>query len=308
MVGLWLFTVETFSFAGHAGHGTSPLLASTVDLLHISGAGTWVGGLVVIAAGVLDRPAQVPELVPVTVRAPPERAPEHPVPDETGEVLARWSRLATASVALVAATGAVSALRNVGSWGALGGTAYGRLVLAKVALFAAVLLVASVSHRLVRRWAGAPAGSSPAARLRRLVLTETAVAVAILGVTAALVATPPGADTYLPSFTTTLTGQAPTGERVVLDVLVRPTRPGFEGLTIHASTPAGAAVPITTANMTFTNRDTGIGPMDFPATTTAGRGVEDTIISVPGPGRWSVSMQLLIDHRWYAASTSYEVG
>lgn len=307
MVGPWLFIVETFSFAGHAGHGTWPLLASTVDLLHISGAGAWVGGLVVIAGGVLRQPAQVQERVSVTSGAP-ARISELPPPDETGPVLARWSRLATASIALVAATGAVSALRDVGSWGALGGTAYGRLVVAKVALFAIVLLVASFSHRLVRRWAGAPAGTPRATRLRRLVFIELTIAVAILGVTAALVSTAPGADTYLPSFTTTLTGHGPTGERVVLDVLIRPTRPGFEGLTIHASTQSGQAVPITMANMTFTNRGAGIGPMDFPATTTAGRGVEDVLISVPGPGSWDVSMKLLIDQQWYSASTSYEVG
>ncbi|MGV8964913.1 MAG: copper resistance protein CopC [Cellulomonas sp.] len=266
-----------------------------------------LGGLVVVATGVLRRPVRVPEPVLVTGGVP-AGAFESPVPDETGPVLTRWSRLATASVALVAATGAVSAVRDVGAWGALASTTYGRLVLGKVTLFAAIVLVASVSHRLVRRWADAPPGSAQSARLRRLVLVETAIALTIHGLTATLVATPPGAETYLPSFTTTLIGQAPTGERVTLDVLVRPTRPGFEGLTIHASSQPGAAVPITVANMTFTNRGTGIGPMDFPATTTTGQGVEDTIISVPGPGRWDVSMRILVDGRWYSASTSYEVG
>ncbi len=311
LVGVWLFTVETFSFAGHAGHGTSPVLASTVDLLHLSGAGVWVGGVVVIASALLRRPVRVDERVPVTAGAPAElaehRVAERPVADATGPVLMRWSRLATGSVALVAVTGGLSAGRDVGSWGALVATTYGRLVLTKVALFVVVLLVASFSHRLVRRWAGAH-GSARAAALRRLVLTESAVAVGILAVTAALVSTTPGVETYLPSFTTTLTGQAPSGARVVLDVLVRPTRPGFEGLTIHAASESGAAVPITTANLRFVNRENGIGPIDFPATTTAGRGVEDTIISVPGPGRWDVSMRLLIDERWYSASSSYDVG
>ncbi len=307
VAGLWLLTVETFSFAGHAGHGTVPLLASTVDVLHLTGAAAWVGGLVVLAVGYPRQPAQAQVGVPVPVGAP-ATVGERDVPDEIGPDLVRWSRLATVSVALVAATGAVSALRDVGSWGALGGTTYGRLVLAKVVLFAVVLLVASFSHRLVRCWARAPLGTPPATRLRRLVLTESTIALAILGVTAALVSTAPGADTYLPSFTTTVTGDAPAGEQVFLDVLIRPTRPGFEGLTIHASTRTGHAVPITTANMTFTNRATGIGPIDFPATTTPGGGVEDTLISVPGPGLWEVSMRLLIDQQWYAVSTSYDVG
>ena len=169
----------------------------------------------------------------------------------------------------------------MGSVGALWTTGYGRLVAVKVLSFAVVLLVAAGSHRAVRRWSAAP-GAAP--RLRRLVLTETAVVAVIIGVTAALVTSEPAVETYRPSFGTTVTATAPAGGRIVLDVLIRPTTPGFEGLTVHASDPSGREVPVEAAAMSFVNRGTGIGPIEFPAPVTPGQGVEDTLVSVPGPG------------------------
>ena len=307
-VALWLLLVESFSFAGHAGHSSSPLLTTSVDALHLTAAGTWFGGLVVLSAVLQRQPARVAVAVGSTVGAPARpREPEnaHRPEDHLAGVLPRWSTLATASVATIAATGVFAATRDVGSWGALWATTYGRLVVVKVLLFAVVLLVAAISHRTVRRWAPTATASS---RLRRLVVTEAVLVSVIVGATAALVATAPAVDTYRPTFTTTLTGTEPTGGSVVLHVLIRPTTPGFEGLTVHASATSGEEVPIVEATMSFINRETGIGPIEFPATVTPGKGVEDTLISVPGPGRWDVSMQLLIGTQWYSARTSYDVG
>ncbi len=315
-VALWLLVVEAFSFAGHAGHGSLPLVATTLDAVHLTATATWFGGLVLLAAALLRPPVRVaaPVAAPVAVSVGVSGAAPSGLRDleisappqgDLAAVLSRWSTVATASVATIALTGAAAAVRDVGSVGALWTTAYGRLVVAKVIAFAVVLLVSAVSHRTVRRWAAVPAA---AARLRRLVVTETAVVTVIVGVTAALVSTAPAVDTYRPTFTTTVTGTGATGGRVVLDVLIRPTTPGFEGLTVHASGPTGDPVAVEAASMSFVNRGTGIGPIEFPAPVTPGQGVEDTLISVPGPGRWDVSMRLLVGGDWYSATTSYVVG
>ncbi len=315
-VALWLLVVESTSFAGHAGHGSMPLVATTLDALHLTATATWFGGLVVLAAAVLRPPARaatrVAAPVAVTVGAggggPVERHDPHrpdPGDGELSAVLARWSVVATTSVATIALTGAVAAVRDVGSVPALWGTDYGRLVAVKVFSFAVVLLVAAGSHRTVRRWSTAAAD---AFRLRRLVLTETAVVAVVVGVSAALVTTAPAAETYRPSFETAVTGTASGGGRIALDVLVRPTTPGFEGLTVHASDPSGRAVPVEVATVSLLNRGTGIGPIEFPAPVTPGQGVEDTLVSVPGPGRWEVSMRLRVGGEWYSATTSYDVG
>jgi copper transport protein len=111
----------------------------------------------------------------------------------------------------------VQSWRQLGSLQALGQTAYGRLLLAKVAVFLLLIAVAGRSRVLVRRKlmaralvdaAAPPQHAGGAARpplsddtdagslwlLRRLVLAEVAIAVVVLAVTALLgIATPPRA-------------------------------------------------------------------------------------------------------------------
>jgi copper transport protein len=114
-------------------------------------------------------------------------------------------------------TGMVQSWRQVGSLQALGQTAYGRLLVAKVAVFLLLIAVAGRSRVLVRRRLTARAFVSAAAPhrqtrhaagpglseaadvgslslLRRLVLAEVIIAVVVLVVTALLgIATPPRA-------------------------------------------------------------------------------------------------------------------
>jgi copper transport protein len=118
---------------------------------------------------------------------------------------------------VIVASGMVQSWRQVGSLQALGQTAYGRMLLAKVAVFLLLIAVAGQSRVLVRRkltaraFVGAAASyqhAGDAARsplgadadagslwlLRRLVLAEVAIAIVVLAVTALLgIATPPRA-------------------------------------------------------------------------------------------------------------------
>jgi copper transport protein len=64
----------------------------------------------------------------------------------------RFSRLALASVAVLAVTGAYQSWRGLGGWASLAGTAYGRILLAKLAAVALLLTAAAFS----RRWTARP--------------------------------------------------------------------------------------------------------------------------------------------------------
>ncbi len=75
------------------------------------------------------------------------------------------------------------------SLGALVGTAYGIMILTKVALLLAVLALAYVNFRLVRRAAGA--GD---ARVGRLAEAELGIAITVLFAAASLTSLPPAAD------------------------------------------------------------------------------------------------------------------
>lgn len=283
--GLWLVVAVTLAVGGHAGHSTSPLLTSLVDVAHLTAVSMWVGGLVLLGVAHLrDRDGDLARLT----------------------VLPRWSRFAAGAVAAIVLTGAASALVQVGSWGALVGTAYGRLVVAKVALLLVVLVVAAGSRRMV---AGVVRGVTTRT-LSRLVAAETLGAVVILGLSAALVSTQPGRESYLPAMSTTVTAQGGSfaGPAAVrLHITVRPTTPGFEGLTVSAASADGAPLAIQAARLRFVNVEQHLGPMEYPVRSTSGA-VDDVLISVPAMGRWDVGLTLQIRGTWVTGAFSYDVG
>ncbi|PNG98578.1 copper resistance CopC/CopD family protein [Streptomyces malaysiensis] len=116
----------TWAMAEHASVGLQRQLAMPVDVIHLIAVGVWMGGLASLA---------------VTLRAgePIERA-----------AVRRFSRLAFGSVVALVVTGLYQSWRQVGSWGALTDTEYGRWLLVKVGLVAVLVGIAAVS----RRWTG----------------------------------------------------------------------------------------------------------------------------------------------------------
>ncbi|MCX5398203.1 copper resistance CopC/CopD family protein [Streptomyces sp. NBC_00102] len=133
----------TWSLAEHASTGLQPGIAMPVDMAHLLAVATWLGGL----ASLLTALYRVPELPAGAVR--------------------RFSRLAFGSVVVLAGTGLYQSWRQVGSWSALTGTAYGRLLLVKVGLVAVLVGVAWISRRWTGRLTGgSPSGTGPAAEQR----------------------------------------------------------------------------------------------------------------------------------------------
>ncbi len=104
--------------------------------------------------------------------------------------LRRVSSIAFVSVVTLLASGVALSVAYVGDVFALVETAYGVMVLTKVALLVAMLGFGFVNYRLVRRTA-ARAGDS---RLARFVEVETGLAVTVLFAAASLTSLPPAVD------------------------------------------------------------------------------------------------------------------
>ena len=155
-----------------AGHAAAPSRVRWLELgaqwAHLVMAGVWIGGLAWLALGLAGHGRR---------------------PERTDAAL-RFSRLATVSLAVVVATGLIRAVAEVGGWGGLTGTAFGRALLVKLALFGGLLGLGAVNHfRLVP---GLRAGRAALGRLRGSVRGELALASGVL-LSAALLATlPPG--------------------------------------------------------------------------------------------------------------------
>ena len=146
---------------GWVGSGFATAAAS---VFHHAAAGVWVGGLICAAALALRGHAARVEAW-----------------------LRPFSALAATAVGTLAVTGAVLSIQYIGSPAAAIGTSYGTMVLAKVALFAAMLVLGLLNHRALRDGAGALV-------LRRRVEVEAGLAVIVIFVGASIAAAPPAVD------------------------------------------------------------------------------------------------------------------
>jgi copper transport protein len=162
---------------GHASEAPFAPLSVVVDAAHLTAVSLWAGGLPCLAAVLL----RMPRALPGGGRA------------LAAATLARFSRVALWSVAVIAVTGLLRAAGELSSPVQLLSTGYGLSLMLKASLLVPVLLLARRNRRLVARLAG---GFTPsAARLRtvaRTVEAELAIATAIVVVAAILVAQIPG--------------------------------------------------------------------------------------------------------------------
>ncbi|WP_010467905.1 copper resistance CopC/CopD family protein [Streptomyces somaliensis] len=121
----------TWALSEHASTGVQTWLAMPLDVLHLLAVAGWLGGLATLAVALYREPSV-------------DRAAVH-----------RYSRLAFGCVVVLAATGLYQSWRQVGTWTALTGTAYGRLLLVKVGLVVVLLGLGLASRRWTRRLAEA---------------------------------------------------------------------------------------------------------------------------------------------------------
>lgn len=164
---LLLAVLVSQAWAGHATAAGAWQIAA--DVLHLLAAGLWLGTLPPLFALLRDagRGAPWTALAAAATR--------------------RFSRIGLLAVAVLALTGFVNAAFLVGSPQAIGQTPYGRLVAAKVILFAAMVAIAAVNRlRWTPRLEAAASAAAAARGLWRNVAAEMAIGGAILAIVGVL--------------------------------------------------------------------------------------------------------------------------
>jgi copper transport protein len=160
----------TWAFAGHSRSMRWPAVGVLTDVAHHAAAGLWIAGLAIV--GWIVIPSANDDVVVPAVR--------------------RFSTVAAFSVATLVVTGVIQTVRLVGSPLDLFDATHGRLLLAKVAVLGAMLAVANVNRRRLAQRLSSPAAlKRNLGALRRAVLAEFAIGMAIVGITAAMVVSPP---------------------------------------------------------------------------------------------------------------------
>ncbi len=107
-------------------------------------------------------------------------------------VSARFSRMSMAGVGCILLSGATMGVFYIGSWAGVYGTAYGVMVMAKVAMFGALLLLGLGNFITTERLRSNPGAS--VLRMKRFAEVEVGIGLSIFFAAASLTSVPPGID------------------------------------------------------------------------------------------------------------------
>ncbi|KUO19729.1 copper resistance CopC/CopD family protein [Streptomyces dysideae] len=295
----------TWAAGEHASAGIQVPLAMTSSVLHLLATAVWLGGLVALLTA-LHRDRLTPAAV------------------------TRFSRLAFASVTVLVVTGVYQSWRGLGSWEALTGTAYGRLLTVKLVAVALLLAAAGLSRRWTARLApaqtaavtervpetvgGPPPAQSrpeqpsapdthPRTALRRSVLAEVAVGAAVLVITTILTGTLPGraeaeaAQAAPPAVGTSVTtipfDVGTPGGTGKVQITLDPGRVGDNSVEALVYGPDGGISSVPELRLSFTLPAQRIGPLDAELTDRGGYW-GNSFVQLPIAGTWEMKVTVRV--------------
>ncbi|MGH2783816.1 MAG: copper resistance protein CopC [Actinomycetota bacterium] len=151
--------------AGHAAASEPVWRNVASQFVHVLAAAVWIGGLAALLAGVggLD-------------------------PEDRARAVRRFSGAAGVALLVVAATGTVRAIDEVGSWSGLTSSTYGRLVIAK-----ATLILGLAGLGAINRYRNVPRATESLVGLRRVSRGERVLAALALATAGGLASSSPPA-------------------------------------------------------------------------------------------------------------------
>ena len=230
-------------------------LALGAEALHLLAMASWVGGLFAFAT--------------VFWRTRPAGASGSPAA-RTALAIPAFSRIAVLAVGTVAVSGLVLARFHLTSWSAMVGTAYGRWLAAKIAVFVAMLALGAwhqmwLAPRLTRALAARETAPEAVLAFRRSVRREATLGLVALGLAGALGVTAPPAP---PAAATPGAAPAFRHERTFDEARVRlevtPLHPGPNAIRLTVTDPAGRPLADATAAMVqVTPVDASVGAVTF---------------------------------------------
>jgi len=249
---------------GHAASAPPRYLTMPAVFLHGVSLAFWIGALLPLA---------------FAMRSPRETAVS---------ILMRFSRAIPFAVAALLASGLLLATIQLERLDALWTTDYGRVLAIKLALVAALLLLALWN----RLWLTPRIGNGGRARrlMRRSIFAELVLVVAILGVVGLWRFTPPPRALVVANddFFTHV-----HAERAMADVTLSPGHAGPIRIAIQLRTPDERLLNAKGLSVTLSNPEAGIEPATAEAKP-AGEGQWRVAMAAPVPGRWTLRLDILI--------------
>lgn len=252
---LALAVLVTFAAVGHPGAQAGAAIWVAVDMVHLASMALWLGGVIVLAS--LSRAA---------------------LATDNGTKLAkRFSTVALVAFPLALATGVAATLRLGPGLGSLTDSEWGRELLVKIALVAAIVLLAATARFLVRR--------KSAGNLRPALLAEVALGLGVLGLAASITALPPATSAAAAPFAAQLA--SPDG--LIAVVSLSPGAVGGNEVHIFLTPPGGSIVPIVSVKGRVSQASAGL--VDVPITLEReGANHYQGRLTLPRSGDWELEL------------------
>lgn len=266
LLGAGLLAVGVASaFGGHGATGRWQIIGIVATVAHLGGMAVWLGGLVAVLVSFAD------------------------IDDSS---VRRFSKVAFVSILVVALSGVVQALRQLGSFNALTNTSYGTLLIWKVIAVAVLVAIAAVSRQATHGKAlgriTADSVTIDRARLVRVVVIEAVLAVVILGVTSLLIAANPTVANGPTTFSQSL-----VSNDYIVSVVVSPGGVGSNDLHLYITSPTISTAGPDSVTVEISDPSRSIDPIAIEVST-AGVGHYTTAAAIfPYPASWTLHISAI---------------
>ncbi|MEJ0078489.1 MAG: copper resistance protein CopC [Alphaproteobacteria bacterium] len=255
------------ALSGHASSASPQWLTRPSVFIHVLAVAFWLGSLIPLAASMRDRGGG-------------------------NRALAIFSRAIPYVLAALLVSGLILAVIQVAQLPMLLATAYGRILCAKLA-FVALLLIVAAWNRFRLTPAIAAGAERERRQLRLAICIELAIALIILGLVAAWRFTPPPRALLLAAAKPALLHiHTP---RAMADVTFEPGHAGVVRMDIAILTGDFAALEAKEVQLTLEDAATGIEPISRPAAKGPDAVWRVEGFLIPHGGRWNVRVDILVN-------------
>jgi copper transport protein len=205
---------------------------------------------------------------------------------QAAAALQRFSRLGVPAVLLLFLAGSAFAWLQLPALSDLAGSPYGRLIVGKLALFGALIALASLNRfRYLPRLAAGEAGAAP--KLERSIAGEIALMAGVVALTALLVQTPPPRAA---GFSATASIATATGASSA-ELSLAPARAGRNVITVRLRDAQGRALDAAEVEISAANAAAGVEPAARPMQRVSAGEYSRDAGELAFPGLWTLEVR-----------------
>ena len=316
VIGLSFTVLVLGSFIGHGATGRWRILGALATMAHVAAAATWIGLLAVMLTAFSPmKPTTNPTTNPTT-----DPSANTPANNSILPAIERFSTVAFWSVVTLVLSGFINGIRQIGTTQGLTSTSYGRLLLVKIGIVGVIVGLGHVSRKsLAKRRTGSqqyeafaaskvkqnqlPESDIPSSKpehvqtvpgtlaaIRRRMVLESCLGIAVLAATSLLVNAPPPIEVLGTPVSVTMRGTT-----FLLDTTVTPAQSGPNRIHFYALTPEGQLQAVESMTVSAAMPTNDIAPIDLRVVRAGPNHFQALGADLPVKGAWRFTVEVQLD-------------